>query len=241
MFTGLIEDIGRVQGAESGSSGMRIEIQSPALAPALEIGDSVNIDGACQTVVATTKETFTVEAVGDTLEKTTFRSLAPGKRVNLERAVRADSRMGGHMVMGHVTGTARIISWGPAAQRQSFGKSSGPDDAAAWFLLLGLDQSWADRVAPEGSIAVDGVSLTVAEVLQGGVAGAAAGRDGGLQVRISIIPHTRTATTLVDRRQGDLVNIELDILASYASAALRAALGAAPRLTKEKLALWGYT
>jgi len=236
MFTGLIEEIGRVQGVERGSNGMRIEIQSAVLAPTLAIGDSVNIDGACQTVVAASKATFTVEAVGDTLVKTTFRSLTRGKRVNLERAVRADSRMGGHIVMGHVTGTARILSWGPAAPSGSLGGSLGPDGTAAWFLLLALERSWADRVASEGSIAVDGISLTIAEVLQG----ATTQRPRGLQARISIIPHTRTATTLADRRQGDLVNIELDILASYVRAADGSTLSRDSGLTLEKLDSWGY-
>lgn len=228
MFTGLIEDIGKVQGIESGRNGLRIEIGSAALAPTLKIGDSISIDGVCQTVVAATESSFAVEAVGDTLVKTTFRGLTRGKRVNLERALRADGRMGGHMVMGHVTGAARVLSWGPAVGPRS--------ETGAWFLLLALDSSWADRVASEGSIAVDGISLTIAEVLQE----SKAGPQGRLQARISIIPHTRTATTLSDRQQGDIVNVELDILASYASAAVRATLGKVPSLTKEKLALWGY-
>jgi riboflavin synthase len=222
MFTGLIEAVGSIDAISSSSEGMRLTILSPAIAAGLSLGDSVNIDGACQTVVAFTPSTFTVEAVGDTLVKTTFRGLKRGARVNLERAMRADGRFGGHMMSGHVTGTAPILSWGPGADA-----SGGA--AGAWFLLLALDPAWEDRVVPEGSIAVDGISLTVAEVTR------------GPNARISIIPHTRLATTLAGKKPGDLVNIELDILASYVRAAMKAALGTGPGVSMEKLRDWGYS
>jgi riboflavin synthase len=222
MFTGLIEAIGSVDVVSGGAEGMRLSILCPAIAAGLSPGDSVNVDGACQTVVAVTPTAFAVEAVGDTLVKTTFRGLARGARVNLERAMRADGRFGGHMVTGHVTGTARILSWGPGG--------GAPDGGAgAWFLVLALDPAWEDRVVPEGSIAVDGVSLTVAEVSPGPAA------------RISIIPHTRLATTLAGKKAGDLVNIELDILASYVRAAMKAVLGTASGVSMEKLREWGYS
>jgi riboflavin synthase len=224
MFTGLIETVGSIESVTGGPEAMRITIHGPAIAAGLALGDSVNIDGACQTVVAVTPSTFAVEAVGDTLVKTTFRTFTRGARVNLERAMRADGRFGGHMVTGHVTGTARILSWGPGT-----GASGG--GAGAWFLLLALDPAWEDRVVPEGSIAVDGISLTVAEVGIG-------------QARISIIPHTRLATTLAEKKAGDLVNIELDILAAYVRAAMRAVLGAAKGqggVSMEKLKDWGYS
>jgi riboflavin synthase len=227
MFTGLIEAVGSIDTISGSSEGMRITILSPVIAAGLALGDSVNIDGACQTVVAFTPSTFTVEAVGDTLVKTTFRGLKRGARVNLERAMRADGRFGGHMMSGHVTGTAPILSWGPG--------SGG--DAGAWFLVLGLDPGWEDRVIPEGSIAVDGISLTVAEVTRDSSLSAA----GGLNARVSIIPHTRLATTLAGKKAGDLVNIELDILASYVRAAMKAALGTGSGVSMEKLRDWGYS
>ncbi|MGA2764911.1 MAG: riboflavin synthase [Spirochaetia bacterium] len=228
MFTGLIEVVGSVESIRAGSKGLRIAIRSPAVASGLAIGDSVNVDGVCQTVIAADASSFTVEAVGDTLEKTTFRRLKQGGKVNLERALRADGRLGGHMVMGHVTGAARVDSWGPEAGRSSQG-------AGAWFLVLDLDPSWADRVAPEGSIAVDGISLTVAEVTHDSAVGAS-----GLLARISIIPHTRLATTLALKREGDFVNIELDILASYVRAAMSVVFGKGRAITPEALRSWGY-
>jgi riboflavin synthase len=225
MFTGLIEAVGSIESVASGANGMRISILCPAVAAGLSLGDSVNVDGACQTIVTVTPSTFAMEAVGDTLVKTTFRGLKRGAPVNLERAMRADGRFGGHMVTGHVTGTARILSWGPGTDAASGGETG------AWFLVLALDPAWEDRVVPEGSIAVDGISLTVAEVSRG-------------RARISIIPHTRLATTLAGKKAGDLVNIELDILASYVRAAMKAVLGTATgggSVSMEKLKDWGYS
>ena len=223
MFTGLIEAIGSVASVSQRPWGMLIGIHCPAVASWLAIGDSVNVDGVCQTVVAATASTFSVEAVGDTLVKTTFRKLRPGARVNIERALRADGRFGGHVVMGHVTGTARILSWRA--------------EAGAWFLTLELDPSWEDRVLPEGSIAVDGISLTVAEVVRS----TASSSTGSPTARISIIPHTRKATAIALKSEGDLVNIELDILASYVRAAMKAAFTQGQGLTAEKLNSWGYS
>lgn len=229
MFTGLIEATGSVDSVRSGSKGVKIGIHCPAVACELAIGDSINVDGVCQTVVASTAAAFAVEAVGDTLEKTTFRKLRPGSKVNLERALRADGRFGGHIVTGHVTGTARILSYEPDT-------GAAGSEAGAWFLVLELDPSWADRVVPEGSIAVDGISLTVAEVAYG----AAASHADSLRARISLIPHTRQATTLSLKKEGDLMNIELDILASYARAAMKSALTHGQGLTLERLSTWGY-
>lgn len=230
MFTGLIEAVGTVDSIRGDSRVMRIGIHCPSVASGLALGDSVNVDGVCQTAIAATRSTFSVEAVGDTLAKTTFRKLAQGSRVNLERALRADGRFGGHMVMGHVTGTARIVSWKADA-------ATTGTDAAAWFLVLELDPSWEDRVVPEGSIAVDGISLTVAEVTRN----AAFSSTGSLRARASIIPHTRIATTLAERKAGDLVNIELDILASYVCAAMKASLGEGSGISLAKLSAWGYS
>ena len=228
MFTGLIEAVGIVESIRRGAEGMRIVINSPVVAAGLAIGDSVNVDGVCQTVIAADASSFTVEAVGDTLEKTTFRRLKQGAKVNLEQALRADGRLGGHMVMGHVTGAARVRSWAPQAGRSGNG-------GGAWFLVLELDPSWSDRVAPEGSIAVDGISLTVAEVTRDSALGASK-----LCARISIIPHTRLATTLALRREGDFVNIELDILASYVRVAMNAVSSKGRAITPEALRSWGF-
>ena len=230
MFTGLIEAVGTVESLRSSSAGLRIVIRCPSVASRLAVGDSVNVDGVCQTVVASSPLLFSVEAVGDTLVKTTFRKLVPGVKVNLERALRADGGLSGHFVMGHVTGTALIVSWAPAADVIG-------TDAAAWFLVLDLDPLWSDRVVAEGSIAVDGISLTVAQLTHT----ATFAQTSSLRARISVIPHTRQVTALTAKKAGDMVNIELDILASYARAAVRAVLGRTGIITREALNDWGHS
>ena len=144
--------------------------------------------------------------------------------------------------MGHVTGRARIKSWGPAAAATA---SSPRDALEAWFLVIDLDPAWADRVAAEGSIAIDGISLTVA-----GLESAESLSETAARARISVIPHTRLATSLADKKAGDEVNVELDVLASYVHAAVAALLGAdaaagivlrgGPRIDMEQLKSWGY-
>lgn len=243
MFTGLIEKVGELRSLRTAGTGMRLGIRCPDLAAGLGIGASVAVDGVCLTVTSSGGDGFELEAVGDTLEKTTLRGLVRGDRVNLERPLQAGGRLDGHIVTGHVTGTARIRSWGPAARGTG---GSAREDPEAWFLALELDPSWADRVAAEGSIAVDGISLTVAAL----EAGDPASGSGRLAARISVIPHTRLATNLADRKAGDLVNVELDVLASYVRAAVSALLrpGAAaetsaeagPRIDLEILRSWGY-
>ncbi len=234
MFTGLIEEVGAIGSLRAEATGMKIGIRCPTLTPALDIGESIAVNGVCLTVTARSRDDFEVQAVGDTLEKTTLRGMRPGARVNLERALRASGRLDGHFVTGHVTGRARIKSWGPAAAATS---SSPREALEAWFLVIDLDPAWAGRVAAEGSIAIDGISLTVAGIENS-------------EARISVIPSTRLATCLSDRKAGDEVNVELDVLASYVYAAVAALLGAdaaagivlrgSPRIDIEQLKSWGY-
>jgi riboflavin synthase len=243
MFTGLIEEVGVLGSMRVAEKGIRLDIRCPSLARALRIGESVAVNGACLTVVSRGRDDFDVEAVGDTLEKTTLRRAKPGARVNLERALSAAGRLDGHIVMGHVTGTAVIRSWGPAAQAAA---ESPRGDLEAWFLVVDLDPSWADRVAAEGSIAIDGISLTVAGLEN---ADGPPGRS-RLAARISVIPRTRLMTSLADRKAGDEVNVELDVIASYVRQAVAAflkggATGGTPvpdaaRLDMERLRSWGY-
>jgi riboflavin synthase len=243
MFTGLIEGIGEIASLHAAATGLRLGIVCPALAPSLDVGASIAVDGVCLTVTSRDRKGFEAEAVGDTLEKTTLRKMKRGARVNLERPLSAGGRLDGHIVMGHVTGRAPILSWGPAA---SSTKGSGRSDLEAWFLVVGLDPSWADRIVPEGSVAIDGISLTVA-----GLEGADDFPESGrFAARISVIPHTRLATNLGDKRVGNEVNVELDVVASYVHAAVaaffrRGAAGERPErggtsFDMEQLKAWGY-
>jgi riboflavin synthase len=246
MFTGLIEEVGEIGSLRIAATGLRLGLLCPPLASALSIGASIAVDGVCLTVTSHGRDTFEVEAVGDTLEKTTLRKMRRGTRVNLERPLPAGGRLDGHMVMGHVTGRARILSWGPAA---SSAAKAGENDLTAWFLTIDLDPVWADRVAVEGSIAVDGISLTVAG-LEGLESLTGPPESARFAARISVIPHTRLATGLANKKIGDEVNVELDVLASYVRTAVAAlfrsgadaeasALGSRG-LDLEQLKSWGY-
>jgi riboflavin synthase len=207
MFTGLIEEVGKLQGRRALPGGVRLKIQAH-LSGQLNLGASVNVHGACQTVVAFDQETFEVEAVGATLEKTTLGELRLGALVNLERALRADQRLDGHLVSGHVQATGRVKSF----------SSRG----AAWALEIEVPQELHPFVLPEGSIALDGISLTIAAVTPQGVL-------------LSVIPHTRENTSLSQLRVGQLVNIETD----SSVRALRAP--ETKGLSWENLKAWGYS
>ncbi len=189
MFTGIIETVGVVDHIESISGGVRLAIRAPALLDDLHIGDSIAVNGVCLTAVALeAKRGFSAEAVGETLEKTTLGRLQAGDPVNLERAMPADGRFGGHFVQGHVNATATITQWYPRGEN--------------YFLELELPGRLLKYLAREGSIAVEGISLTIASL------------DGN-RVGINIIPHTAKATNLQSRHPGDLVNIEVDMIAKY--------------------------
>jgi riboflavin synthase len=246
MFTGLIEEVGKLGSLRIAPAGLRLGVLCPSLAPALSVGESIAVDGVCLTVTSRGRDAFEAEAVGDTLEKTTLQGMRRGRRVNLERSLAAGGRLDGHIVMGHVTGRARIRSWGPAS---SSAAKAGADDPAAWFLIIDLDPSWADRIAVEGSIAVDGISLTVAG-LEGIESLTGPPESARFAARISVIPHTRLATGLASKKIGDEVNVELDVLASYVRTAVAALLRSGsvnetsapggPRLDIERLKSWGY-
>jgi riboflavin synthase len=187
VFTGLVEGMGEVE-----RPGPRVRIRADL---ALAVGDSVAVDGCCLTVVAAGDGWFEADAVPETLRRTTLGRRGPGDRVNLERPLRADGRLGGHFVQGHVDGVGRV------AGRRAEGDSLLLDFTAGPELLR--------YVAEKGSIAVDGVSLTVAARLQGGF-------------RVAVIPHTAAATTLGSRLTGDEVNLEADVLAKYVEGLLAA-------------------
>ena len=188
MFTGIIETVGRVAAIEAQGEKTRLAIDAPAITDALPIGASVAVNGACLTVVALGDGRITFEAVRETLDRSSLGDLRGGSRVNLERAMRADGRLDGHIVQGHVDGTGRVR----AIERRD-------DDVR---FVVDCDPDFAALLVPKGSIAIDGVSLTLVQV-----------EDAGFDV--ALIPHTLAATNLADRKPGDRVNLEADVLGKY--------------------------
>lgn len=189
MFTGLVETVGRVLVAEERTHGRKITIDAPVLAPALSIGDSVAIDGVCLTVIAQNSTSFGVEVVAPTLERTTAGEWSPGRALNLERALRADARLGGHFVQGHVDGV------GAVAQVRRAGEHV--------LLEVELPEVVAEVTVLHGSIAIDGVSLTISEM------------PAGNRVRVALIPHTWSHTNLQRLAERDRVNLEGDLIGRF--------------------------
>jgi riboflavin synthase len=189
MFTGIVEEVGSIRARQARGPGARLTIGCN-FRP-LAMGESISVAGVCLTVDAILEGGFEADASAETLERSSLAAARPGTRVNLERALLPTSRLGGHLVGGHVDATARLLARRPLGE--------------ATQLRFALPDALARYVAPKGSIAIDGVSLTVNDVSSGG--------DAGFDV--VIIPHTLRATTLVDLQPGDLVNLEADVLARY--------------------------
>lgn len=195
MFTGIVEGQGTVAElrAAADGSGAALRIDAPWLAGQLSTGDSVAVNGCCVTVTATTGAGFAADLVAETLRRTALGGLRQGEPVNLERPLAADGRLGGHVVQGHVDGVGRVLARDPVGDGVE--------------LRVGLDPSLARYVVVKGSIAVDGVSLTVAST--GG-----SGPD-HTWFSVALVPHTLAVTTLGRRQPGDAVQLEVDVLAKY--------------------------
>jgi riboflavin synthase len=189
MFTGLVQALGTVRAAEDdGHGGRRFGVAEPTVAPQLAVGESVAVNGACMTVVARDADWFVFEAGPESLARTTLGDLKPGDRVNLERALRAGDLLGGHFVSGHVDGVGRI------AERTASGE---------WETVwVEFPPEYGELMVEKGSVAVDGVSLTLVDVR----------RD---RFSVMLIPHTRQHTTLGERPPGAAVNLEFDLLAKH--------------------------
>ncbi|MGV1009566.1 MAG: riboflavin synthase [Dermatophilaceae bacterium] len=196
MFTGIVEELGVVVGLETGAESARITVRGKVVTDGARRGDSIAVNGICLTVVERpTPDTFTADVMQETLSRTSLRGLTTGTRVNLERPVAADGRLGGHIVQGHVDAVATVLDRTPGEN---------------WDLVrIAVPATLARYVALKGSLAVDGVSLTVAGVEDD------AGPDGETVVTVSLIPETLTRTTLGLRQQGEPVNVEVDVLAKY--------------------------
>ncbi len=191
MFTGLVEEVGTIADVQGDADGVRIVVAAREVTTDVVLGDSVAVDGACLTVIAFDAQSFAVEAVAETLRRTSLGDRGAGDRVNLERALRAGDRMGGHMVQGHVDGVGTVT----AATAEGAGRRLG----------VAVPAELRRYVVQKGSVAIDGVSLTVA----------ATSADG---LEVALIPHTLATTTLGSFTVGRRVNLEVDLVAKYVEA-----------------------
>ncbi len=194
MFTGIIEELGEILAWEESAGAGRLTVRGPLAVSDAVHGASIAVDGVCLTVVDQGHDWFTADVMAETLALSTLDSATPGRRVNLERAAALGARLGGHIVQGHVDGTATVLSLA---------------EGSAWRVVrLSLDPGLAPLVARKGSIALDGVSLTVSDV-------------GDDWLEVSLIPETLAVTTLGLRAPGDRVNVETDVLARHVERLLR--------------------
>lgn len=197
MFTGIIEQQGTIKKLDINATGARLTIHAPRVAPKLAISKSIAVNGCCLTVVARSKETFSADLSGETLQKTSFGTqtggLQAGARVNLEQPLTAGKEFGGHFVLGHVDGTGRVTHLAPEAP-----------ESESWLYGVEVPEEFARYVVPKGSITIDGISLTVAHW------------DARTRiVEVAVIPYTYQHTNIRDRQPGDAVNLEADILGKH--------------------------
>ena len=215
MFTGIIEEVGKIERIQNGSHSAVLHIQAQKILDDLKIGDSVAVNGVCLTATSFHKQGFTADVMHETLNRSALALLQTGSRVNLERAMPVDGRFGGHIVAGHVDGMGKIMR-------------IEQDDNAVWYTVQAAE-SVMKYIVEKGSIAIDGISLTVAKVATA-------------HFSISAIPHTVRETTLKERRIGDAVNLETDIIGKYVEKFLCPKAVSQPNsgLTREFLAKYGY-
>jgi riboflavin synthase len=187
MFTGLVQDIGSVEGVEGDADGARLRIAT-RLGPQIGLGDSIAVNGVCLTATEADAGGFATEAMNQTLEVTVIGALEPGSRVNLELATRADERLGGHIVQGHADGSGRVLEVA--------------EDGFARRVRVEIPPDLLRYVVDKGSVALNGVSLTVATL-------------GDTWVEVSLIPETLERTNLGDAAPGDALNVEVDVVAKY--------------------------
>lgn len=194
MFTGIVEELGSIRSVRRGQHSSVLSIAAKDILSDLKIGDSVAVNGVCLTATTVDSGSFTADVMHETLNRSSLGSLTVGSHVNLERAMAANGRFGGHIVSGHIDGTGTIT-----ALRK--------DDNAVWYTIS-ASQELLRYIVEKGSIAIDGISLTVAEV-------------GESWFSISAIPHTVAVTTLGEKRPGDTVNLENDVIGKYVEKLLR--------------------
>lgn len=197
MFTGIIEEVGLIREVQPLDGGLRVRIEAPGVAAGSRAGDSIAVDGVCLTVTALEPDGFSVDVIGTTLSRTTIGEYAPGRRVNLERALALGDRLGGHLVQGHVDGVGEVLRI--------------VRDGEHVLLDVRLDPSVAEVSILHGSIAINGVSLTINALPAPDVA------------QVALIPYTWRHTALPDLRPGDAVNLEGDMIGKFVTNYLRRA------------------
>jgi len=188
MFTGIVEEIGRVHSVIKGAKSAKIMIKAIRVLEGTKLGDSISTNGVCLTVTEFTSNTFTVDVMAETMRRSNLHLLSNGDEVNLERALRVGDRLGGHIVSGHIDGMGKIINY-------------ENEDNAVW-VTIEAPSDILRYIVQKGSIAIDGISLTVAYVDEA-------------VFKVSIIPHTKEVTTLIKKKVGDIVNLECDLVGKY--------------------------
>lgn len=188
MFTGIVEEMGKIKSITAGSHSAVVAIEASKVLEGSKVGDSIAVNGVCLTVTSIGSGEFTADVMAETLRRSSLGSLQRGSQVNLERAMAADGRFGGHIVSGHIDGTGRIASM----------KREGN---AVW-VTVEASENLLKYIVEKGSIAIDGISLTVAQVTES-------------DFSVSLIPHTGEETTLLKKKQGDNVNLENDVIGKY--------------------------
>jgi riboflavin synthase len=194
MFTGIIEEIGQIESIKKGPKSASLKIKAKKVLEQTKLGDSIATDGVCLTVTHMNQTSFTVDVMNETLNRSTIKQLNIGSRVNLERALTLSDRLGGHLVSGHIDGTGTIIS----LTKQDI----------ATLVRINTEKSLLKYIIEKGSIAIDGISLTVVTVDEQGFT-------------VSIIPYTKEDTTLLEKQIGSLVNIECDLIGKYVEKLLK--------------------
>ena len=207
MFTGLIEEIGKIESVVKSNKSAKIVIKAATVLEDVKIGDSISANGVCLTVTGFTSNSFSLDVMAETMRVSNLNTLSPGDAVNLERALRVGDRLGGHMVSGHIDSTGIITSF-------------EEEDNAIWVTIL-ADPEVLRYIIQKGSIAIDGISLTVAFVDE-------------KVFKVSVIPHTKEVTTLLRKKVRDVVNLECDMVGKYIEKLMKPA---APQKSKDMIDL----
>ncbi len=213
MFTGIVEELGTIRRITQITNGARLEVAAQTVLSDAKLGDSIAVNGVCLTVVAKSADSFAADLSAETLQRTSLKQAQPGTHVNLERALSPTSRLGGHIMQGHVDGTGEFIEAGPVGE--------------GWTVRIGFPAELGRYIVEKGSIAVDGISLTVAAL-----------DDEWFE--IAVIPHTWKMTNLSTLKRGSVVNLEVDIIAKYVERMLQPHTHKAEKLSLEKLQELGY-